>query len=118
MNAINVDLKFFDEKIYQQVCGAKLQPILDNLIRIKQAGIHLEITTLLIPGLTDTNDQLEFMAKFIKEELGEKTPWHLSRFFPYYRLLAKPITPKESLRQAAEIGRDAGLENIYIGNLN
>ncbi len=117
LDAVNVDLKFFDEKIYQRICGAKLEPILDNLIRLKKAKIHLEITTLIIPGLTDTDDQLERIAQFIAEELGTDTPWHLSRFFPYYQALNKPMTPEETIREAVEIGKDAGLEYVYAGNL-
>lgn len=117
LDAANVDLKFFDEKIYQKTCGAKLEPILDNLIRLKKAGIHLEITTLIIPGLTDTDDQLERIAQFIAEDLGADTPWHLSRFFPHYQMADKPITPVELIEQAVEIGKDAGLEYVYAGNI-
>lgn len=117
LDAANVDLKFFDEKNYQKICGAKLEPILDNLIRLKKAKIHLEITTLIIPGLTDTDDQLERIAQFIVEELGADTPWHLSRFFPCYQMMDRPMTPAELIEQAMEIGRDAGLEYIYAGNL-
>lgn len=117
LDAVNVDLKFFDEKMYQQVCGAKLEPILDNLIRLKKAKIHLEITTLIIPGLTDANDQLERIAQFIAEDLGPDTPWHLSRFFPCYQMMDRPMTPVELVEQAVEIGKDAGLEYVYAGNI-
>lgn len=117
LDAANVDLKFFDEKIYRQVCGADLNPILDNLARLKKNNIHLEITTLLIPGLTEVNDQLEGIARFIVEELSSDVPWHLSRFFPCYQMMDRPMTPKELIDQAVEIGQDAGLTHVYPGNI-
>ncbi|MFH1173373.1 MAG: AmmeMemoRadiSam system radical SAM enzyme [bacterium] len=117
LDAANVDLKFFDEKMYRQVCQGQLHPVLDNLVRLKKNNIHLEVTTLIIPGLTDTNDQLEFMARFIYEELGEDTPWHLSRFHPCYQALDWPITPLETIEEAVAIGQDHGLKHVYAGNI-
>ena len=117
LDAINIDLKSFDNKIYQKYCGAKLQPVLDNLERIKKAQhIHLEITTLIIPGINDDGKQLNQIAEFIAS-LGKNTPWHLSRFFPCYKMTDIPSTPVSTLKKAQEIGQKAGLKYIYLGNI-
>ncbi len=117
LDAINVDLKAFTDKFYQEVCGAKLQPILENLKEIKKKKIWLEVTTLLIPTKNDSPKELEEMAKFIKDELGEETPWHISRFFPTYKLGDLPPTDVEVIRKAVEIGKKAGLKYVYSGNI-
>lgn len=117
LDAINVDLKFFTEENYQKVCQAKLQPVLENLKEIRKRNIWLEITTLLIPKVTDKDKQIEKMANFIKKELGDDVPWHISRFHPDYQMIDKEITPDESLNQAYEIGKKFGLKYIYVGNV-
>jgi pyruvate formate lyase activating enzyme len=117
LDAINVDLKAFTEEFYQEVCGAKLQPVLDNLIDIKRRGIHLEITTLIIPGKNDSEKELKGIAEFIKKELGNDVPWHVSRFFPYYKMMDILPTPVEKILQAVEIGKKAGLRYVYAGNI-
>lgn len=127
LDAINVDLKFFDENIYRQNCGCQLQPVIDNLRWIFQHSIFnnqysklmLEITTLLIPGLTDANNQLEKIAQFIAEELSPEVPWHISKFSPEisYKLSASQETSAELINQAHEQGLSAGLKFIYIGNV-
>ncbi len=116
LDAINIDFKFFSEKSYQRYCGAKLKPVLENLKRIKKAGIHLEITTLLIPGW-HKKEEIAEMASFIKEELGKDTPWHLSRFFPAYRASDIPPTPLSFMREAYRIAQKAGLKYVYLGNV-
>lgn len=117
LNAINVDLKAFTEKFYQEVCGARLRPVLDNLIDIKKRGIHLEIATLIIPGKNDSEKELKQIADFIKEELGDDTPWHVSRFFPHYKMMDVPPTPIEKVYEAVEIGKRTGLKYVYAGNV-
>jgi len=117
LDAINVDLKAFTEDFYRDVCGARLQPVLDNLIDIKKCGIHLEITTLIIPGKNDSEYELKSIAGFIKKELGSDTPWHVSRFFPHYRMPDVPSTPIEKVYRAAEIGKEAGLKFVHMGNV-
>ena len=84
----------------------------------KKKNIWLEITTLIIPGYTDTDDQLRKIAKFIKNDLGIDTPWHLSKFYPAYKLLNTPPTPPETILKTIEIGRKEGLKYVYAGNLN
>lgn len=117
LDAINVDLKGFAEKFYSEICGAKLEPVLENLRDIKKRGIWLEITTLLITGKNDSVEELEGIAKFIRDNLGIETPWHISRFFPAYKIIDLPPTEVEIIRKAVEIGRSAGLKYVYSGNI-
>lgn len=117
LDAINVDLKGFTEKFYQEVCGARLKPVLENLVEIKKGKIHLEITTLIIPGKNDSEKELQGIAEFIKKELGADTPWHVSRFFPTYKMTDIPSTPVDKIHQAVEIGKKSGLKCVYAGNI-
>nr|WP_022856069.1 AmmeMemoRadiSam system radical SAM enzyme [Thermodesulfobacterium thermophilum] len=117
LHGINVDLKSFRDSFYRKFCKAKLQPVLDNLKYLKQKGIWVEITTLIIPGENDDPSELKDIAHFIKTELDENTPWHLSRFYPQYQMLDKDFTPVETLQKAYEIGTEAGLNYVYIGNV-
>jgi pyruvate formate lyase activating enzyme len=112
-----VDLKSFSDEFYQRVCGARLQPVFDNLVAIKKADIHLEITTLIIPGQNDASAELEKIATFIVKKISADTPWHVSRFFPHYKMSGVPSTPKEKIFEAVEIGKKAGLKFVYIGNI-
>ena len=119
LDAANIDLKSFDDNFYRKVCGAQLEPVLKNLKFLKKAGIHLEITTLIIPSFSDNLKMIEKIACFIKSELGAETPWHLSRFFPdiSFSLKNLPATPLETLKKAKLIGLKLGLKNIYLGNI-
>jgi pyruvate formate lyase activating enzyme len=118
VDAINVDLKAFTEEFYRERCKAKLQPVLDTLIYIaRQTDIWLEVTTLVIPGLNDTDEELRAIAAFIAEKLGEQVPWHISRFHPQYKQTDTAATPAETLTRAYDFGREAGLRYVYTGNL-
>ncbi len=117
IDAANVDLKAFDDKFYTQYCQARLKGVLDSLKYIKQMGIWLEVTTLLIPGLNDDDSQVRDLARFIKSELGRETPWHVSRFFPRYKELELPPTDASVLRRVRQMGIDEGLYYVYTGNL-
>lgn len=117
LHGINVDLKSFREEFYKKLCKAKLQPVLENLKYLKKRGIWVEITTLIIPGENDDSKELRDIASFIKTELGPDTPWHVSRFYPNYKMLDKPFTPLEILQKAYYIGKEEGLYYIYIGNV-
>jgi len=117
LDAANVDLKSFSEKFYAEICGARLQPVLDNLIKIKKLGIHLEVTTLIIPGKNDSAKELRQIAEFIKEELGTETPWHVSAFYPTYQMMNVPPTSREKILEAQKIGKKAGLRFVYTGNI-
>lgn len=118
LDAANIDLKSFDEEFYQQYCSGNLKPVLENIKALRNNKIHLEITTLIIPGLNDKPKNLEKIANFIKNELGKDTPWHISKFFAEssYKLNDYPDTSDEALLCAKEIGKKAGLAYIHIGN--
>ena len=116
LDAANVDLKAFDDAFYRKLCGARLAPVLESIVAMRRAGIWLELTTLVIPGRNDDEGQLRSLVRWIVETLGPETPWHVSRFHPAYRLLDVPPTPLERLRQVAELGREAGLAHVYVGN--
>ncbi len=115
--AANIDLKGFSRTFYREVVGADLEQVLATIRDYHQQGIWLEITTLLIPGLNDDPAELRALASFIANELGVDTPWHLSAFFPTYQLLQPPPTPVKTLHLARDIGRSAGLQYIYLGNV-
>jgi pyruvate formate lyase activating enzyme len=114
--AANVDLKSFRNDFYKKQCGARLQPVLESLQKIKNLGIWIEITTLLIPSLNDSDEELKDIADFIAG-LGKETPWHISRFHPQFKMLNKQVTPVSSLHRAREIGKQAGLKYVYSGNV-
>jgi pyruvate formate lyase activating enzyme len=117
LDAANVDLKSFSDDFYKDVCGARLAPVKNTLKRMKEGGILVEVTTLLIPGLNDSPEELNAIARFLAEDLGPETPWHISRFHPTYRMTDRPDTPVKTLNLAREIGLAAGLRYVYIGNV-
>ncbi|MFA5442428.1 MAG: AmmeMemoRadiSam system radical SAM enzyme [Bacilli bacterium] len=117
LDAINIDLKGPDDDFYQKQCGGNLKTILNNLKTMQKANIHIELTTLLIPGLNDEEHQIKKLVSTIVENLGVELPWHISRFFPAWRMLNTRVTPLESLHLARSIGQKAGLKYIYIGNV-
>jgi pyruvate formate lyase activating enzyme len=119
LDAVNIDLKSFDDKFYQENCSGKVWPILENLRALKKKNVWIEITTLLIPGLNDGKQELTDIAKFIRTELGQDTPWHITRFFGQYSWKLRNIldTSLENLIQARKIGLDQGLHHVYLGNV-
>ncbi len=118
IHAANIDLKAFRDEFYKTQCTARLDPVLRNLKHIRSLGWWLEVTTLVIPGLNDSDHELAELASFIAGELSSDTPWHVSRFHPTYKLLDRPPTPVQTLEKAERIGRDAGLHHIYVGNVH
>lgn len=117
IDAANVDLKAFRDDFYRRQCGASLQPVLDSLKMMKARRMWVEVTTLVIPGLNDSDGELNDIAQFIARELGPETPWHVSRFHPAYKLVDRPSTPVSTLHRAREIGLEAGLRYVYEGNV-
>jgi pyruvate formate lyase activating enzyme len=117
LDAANVDLKGFSERFYREVAGATLQGVLDTLKVYRRLGIWIEVTTLIIPGHNDDEADLKGIARFIAEELGPQVPWHVSAFYPTYKMLDSPPTPVATLRKARQIGLDAGLRYVYEGNV-
>jgi len=116
LTAANVDLKSFRDEFYKKRCGARLNPVLESLRKMKEMGIWVEITTLLIPTLNDSDEELKDIAQFIAG-LGVETPWHISRFHPQFKMLNVPVTPLSSLHRAVEIGKQSGLKYVYSGNV-
>lgn len=117
LDAANVDLKSFSDETYRKVCGGKLAPVLETLKLMKKLKIWVEVTTLVIPGLNDSQTELTSIARFIKKEMDGDTPWHVTGFYPAYKMLDRPRTPAETLVMAREIGLSAGLKYVYAGNL-
>ncbi len=116
LHGANVDLKAFQEEFYQKRCGAKLEGVLRSLRVMKDLGVWVEITTLLIPGLNDGEEELGNLAQFIVS-LGKETPWHISRFHPMYKMLDRSPTSVVILDRARRIGLKAGLRYVYTGNV-
>ena len=117
MNADNVDIKSFSDDFYRKNCGGRLQPVLDTCKELVKNNIWIEITTLVIPTMNDSESELRQIAEFIKNELGEDVPWHVSRFHPDYKLLDLDATPINTIRMAREIGFEVGLHYVYAGNI-
>jgi pyruvate formate lyase activating enzyme len=116
VDADNIDLKSFRDDHYRKICKARLQPVLDTIERLKKSGVWLEVTTLVIPGLNDSDEELNQIAHFIKE-VGVDIPWHVSAFYPTYQMLDRPRTPPATLLKARDIGLKAGLRYVYTGNI-
>lgn len=118
LDAINVDLKSFDDDFYKKSCSAKLKPILENLKRLKKET-HLEVTTLIIPSLNYDEVNLEELVDFIVNELGTDTPWHITKFSAAlsWKMQDALSTSAEMIYNAYEIGKSAGLKYVYVGNL-
>jgi len=116
IDAANVDLKAFTDEFYRTMCGGRLQPVLDAIGAMSRAGIHIEVTTLVVPGLNDSEDELRGIAGFLAG-ISPDTVWHVSRFHPQYKETARPPTPIETMELAARLGREAGLRYVYLGNL-
>ncbi len=119
LDAINIDIKGFSEDFYQKVCGARLLPVLETAKFLKENGVWVEITTLVIPTLNDDEETFKGIAEWIFENLGSQTPWHVSQFCGQisWKLQHLPDTPVEVLEKAIEIGKKAGLKYVYIGNI-
>ncbi len=119
MDAANIDLKAFNEDFYFRMTGAHLQPVLDNLIYLKeQTSLWFELTTLLIPGINDDRQQLEAMTQWIVDKLGPEQPLHFTAFHPDYKMLDVPATPPSTLIRAREIALASGLCHVYVGNVH
>ena len=117
VRAANIDLKAFSEDFYHHYCGARLRPVLDNLVRMRALGWWLEVTTLILEGLNDGEAELRALARFIRDELGADTPWHVTAFHPAYRMTDHPATRAETLRRCRDIGLEEGLRFVYTGNV-
>jgi len=117
LDAANVDLKFFNDNSYRKICAASLQPVLDSIKLMRELGIWVEVTTLVVPGENDSEEELKAIAQFIAS-VDKDMPWHVSRFHPDYQFTDYEPTPQETLKKAQEIGFEAGLTYIYVGNVS
>ena len=119
IDAANIDLKGFSDDFYFKLTSAHLQPVLDTLLYLKhETDVWLEITTLLIPGKNDSDEELTALSQWVSRELGRDVPLHFSAFHPAHRMLDTPPTPPETLRRARRIATQAGLDYVYLGNVH
>ncbi len=118
VDAANVDLKSFSDDFYRDVCDARLKPVLKALTIMKEYGVHLEVTNLIIPTLNDSEEETRQLCGWVVENLGPETPLHFSRFFPQNQLRHLPPTPTDTLLRAREIARETGLQFVYVGNMS
>ncbi len=116
IDGANIDLKSFSDGFYRRLCSARLAPVLEAIQAYFEAGIWIEITTLVIPGENDSEEELREIARFIRS-MSPDIPWHISRYFPRYRYQDAPPTPVESLETARETGLGEGLRYVYTGNV-
>lgn len=116
LDAVNVDLKFYQDESYRRISRARLQPILDAIRLYYELGVWVEVTTLVIPSVNDSDAELKGIADFLGS-VGPDVPWHVSQFYPAYKMLDKPVTPLETLERAEKIGRASGLRYVYAGNV-
>jgi pyruvate formate lyase activating enzyme len=116
LDGANIDLKSLSDDFYRKICGARVQPVLDSIRLYRELGIWIEITTLVIPTYNDSEEELKGIARFILE-LGPGVPWHITQYYPTYKLNDQPRTPVETLLKARKIGLDMGLRYIYVGNV-
>lgn len=119
MDAANVDLKAFTEDFYHRVCLARLQPVLDTLVYLRrETKVWFEVTTLLIPGENDSEEELDRASDWFAANLGPGVPWHFTAFHPDFRMLDTPRTPPATLTRARRIARSKGLKFVYTGNVH
>jgi pyruvate formate lyase activating enzyme len=116
LDGANVDLKSFSEAFYKKVCGARLKPVRESITKMHALGIWVEVTTLIIPTLNDAEGELRKVARFLLS-VSPAIPWHVSAFYPTYRMMDKPRTSPEIIRRAREIGLEEGLRYVYTGNI-
>ena len=117
LSAANIDLKSFSDQTYRKHINGRLQPVLETIKKMHQAGLWIELTTLIIPTINDSEQELTEIANFIFQELGPDVPWHISRFMPLHLLKNLPPTPLSTLKKAKEIAKSIGLNYVYIGNV-
>ena len=116
LDAANIDIKAMDDDIYRRYCGATLAPVLENILAMKNAGVHVEITNLLVTGLNDSEEQVRRLCQWMVDNGLQDVPLHLSRYFPRYRYKESP-TPASTLKKAREVAHSAGIQTVYLGNI-
>ena len=117
IDAANIDIKAMDDDIYRKYCGATLAPVLENILAMKAAGVHIEITNLLVTGLNDSEEQVRNLCQWMVDNDLQDVPLHLSRYFPRYRFRDAVPTPKATMLKAREVAHSSGIQNVYLGNI-
>ena len=117
LDAANIDLKSFSDDIYQRVSGGHLQPFLDTILTMKKAGVWIELTNLILPGINDDMDMIRRMCRWMVDNGLAQAPLHFSRFFPRYQMQGLPPTPVKTLKEARQIALDEGVKHVYLGNV-
>ena len=117
LDAANVDLKSFSDDIYRRVSGGHLQPVLDTILAMRDAGVWLELTNLVIPGMNDDMDMIRRMCRWLVDNGLAGTPLHFSRFFPRYQMQHIPPTPLSTLQSARRMAEEEGIKHVYLGNV-
>lgn len=117
IDAANIDIKAMDDSFYRKYCGASISPVLENIFTMKDAGVHLEITNLLVTGLNDSEEQVGKLCGWMVENGLMDVPLHLSRYFPRYMMKEPGPTPRQTLLRARDISISMGIKNVYLGNI-
>ena len=117
IDAANIDIKAMDDSFYRKYCGASLPPVLDNILTMKAAGVHIEITNLLVTGLNDSEEQVSELCRWMEANSLQDVPLHFSRFFPRYRMTDAESTPRQTLTRARDIALSFGIKSVYLGNI-
>ena len=117
LDAANVDLKSFNDDIYRKVSGGHLQPVLDTLLAMRDAGVWIELTNLLIPGVNDDLQMIRQMCRWLADNHLAEAPLHFSRFFPRYKMQDIPPTPLHTLKAAKQVAQEEGIIHVYLGNV-
>lgn len=117
LDAANIDLKSFSDDIYRKVSNGRLQPVLDTILSMRDAGVWIEITNLLIPGINDDPQMIRQMCRWLVDNRLAEAPLHFSRFFPRYKMQDVPPTPLHTLKAARQIAQEEGLLHVYLGNV-
>ncbi|MFO7792150.1 MAG: AmmeMemoRadiSam system radical SAM enzyme [Candidatus Saliniplasma sp.] len=117
LDAMNIDIKAMSEKFYREIVGGKLQKVLDTAVKARELGIHIEITYLVVPDHNDSEEELREFSEWVKDNLGEDTVTHFSKFHPDHKMKNVPATPSSKMDQARKIAEGVGLNFVYLGNL-
>ena len=117
LDAANIDIKALDDDFYRRYCGARLAPVLENILSMINAGVHVEITNLLVTGLNDSEEQIRALCTWMADNGLQNVPLHFSRFFPRYMFTSASPTPKDTLLSARSIAQSLGIRTVYLGNI-
>ena len=117
LDAANIDIKAMDDGFYRRYCGASLEPVLENILAMQAAGVHVEIANLLVPGLNDSSEQVDRLCAWMADHGLQDVPLHFSRCFPRFKMQALPPTPKAVLIRAREVALAHGIRTVFLGNV-